>query len=510
MARYLISNRLAGRTDRKASRDSLNTVAASLSAFADVEPREEREAPPAEPHEVRRTLYIDTDPKELQERAKDWSPDVMVEPALPRYLSYSSLGSLVSALAPQTTQAVPAGVARTLRVTVRGAGKWLPDALGLLVLASAIDPGVRPGTRVQSTSDGNGTLAFQYNPKLWSPVLLILEPWQGYWGWWQASPQDGTTFDLPALPKSGPLGWWHQLVGLAQDAPGRGKGVRIGVVDSGVGPHPYLPAVNSLGAFTGGNFDPGGGADVQVHGTHVAGIIGARPADGSGDYRGIADGADLLAVRVFPATGSADQGDTALAIDLLASQGADLINMSLGGPQYSEIENDAIVAAQERGTMCLAAAGNDFGGPVAFPAAYPQSVAVSAVGLLGASPDGTTAAHTMPSQADRYTAGGLFFPDFSNIGPKVACAAPGVGIISTVPRRPAVNAPYAALSGTSMATPVACASLATWLARDQTYLSSARGTERVARAAAILAATLVPVGLNPIYVGSGVCRASPM
>jgi len=303
-------------------------------------------------------------------------------------------------------------------------------------------------------------------------------------------------------------------VGMGRYARNRsGDGIKIGVVDTGVGPHPYLSHVRSLGSTAGAAYDPSpeAGVDVQQHGTHVCGIIAARPVDGSGDYAGIADGADVMAIRVFPPDGAADQGDIAEAIDLLAAEhDADLINLSLGSPQPSAIERDAIIAAAERGTLCCAAAGNSFGGPTMYPAAYPETAAVSALGLTGTSPPGTMAAHATPLQADKFAPGGLFLADFSNLGPEIICAAPGVGIISTVPARAEVVAPYASKSGTSMASPIVCAAVATLLSHDRAYLGLPRGVRRAQRAAATLAASLQPVELSPLYVGGGLSRAWPI
>jgi subtilisin family serine protease len=262
----------------------------------------------------------------------------------------------------------------------------------------------------------------------------------------------------------------------------------------------------------GGHYDPAprAGEDVERHGTHVSGILAARPVEGSGDYRGIADGAEVVSVRVIDEQENADQGDVAEAIDLLSrGHEADLINLSLGGAAPSLIELDAILAALEAGTLCIAAAGNDFGQPLLFPAAYPQVMSISALGLLGAYPAGTSAAGTVPARADMFGPNGLYLANFNDVGPQLDGTAPGVGIVSTVPSWAEVATPYAAMSGTSTASPVACASLATLLSQDPIYRSTPRDATRAGRAAAVMKASLFPLGLDPVLAGSGMSRAWP-
>src|SRR5262249_25874873 len=150
---------------------------------------------------------------------------------------------------------------------------------------------------------------------------------------------------LPALPRRGPVAWWHHAVGVGRYVPALGEGIRVGVVDTGLGPHPYLQHAKRVGAIVRGVLDESADAtnDVAEHGTHVAGIIGARPTDLQ-DFAGIAPGADLVAIRVYPGggapgaeAGSATNGDIAEAITRLSEQEhCDIINLSSGGLMRSE------------------------------------------------------------------------------------------------------------------------------------------------------------------------------
>src|SRR5215468_7686533 len=91
--------------------------------------------------------------------------------------------------------------------------------------------------------------------------------------------------------------------------------------------------------------------------------------------------------------------------------------LSLGGTQPSQIEQDALRTALDYGTLCIAASGNSFSQPVMYPGAYPEAVAISAVGLVGVYPPGSMEAHslpTLPTQLDRIGPYGLFVADFSN------------------------------------------------------------------------------------------------
>ncbi|MEV6596166.1 S8 family peptidase [Actinoplanes sp. NPDC051346] len=206
-----------------------------------------------------------------------------------------------------------------------------------------------------------------------------------------------------------------------------GAGVTVAVIDSGVeASHPdlagnVLPGIDLVAGTSGVSSDPNG------HGTHVAGTIAAVTGNGTG-ISAIAPDARILPVRALNASGSGVMSDVATGIVYAADQGAQIINMSLGAPNQVASVTNAIAYARSRGVVVVAAAGNyrTNGSPTMWPAADPGVIAV-------ASTDST----------DTYSG-------FSNRGSYVDVAAPGTGILSTVP---VARGGYAYYSGTSMASP---------------------------------------------------------
>jgi len=408
-----------------------------------------------------------------------------------------------------------AGIGATLELNIASAGGAASDALVNVLIANAV---AGSSTVLATTTGANGRASVTYNPNTSYPVAAFIMPKAGLWSWAQSYPQNGMTIQLPELPRNGPLGWWHWLLGMTNYADQRGQGIRVGVVDTGVGPHPYLQHVQSAGAFINGGADtsPNAAKDVADHGTHVTGIIAAKPTSGSKDFGGICAGAEVFVARVYAGGGPAGQegtasnGDIASAIDALAStQHVDVMNLSLGGPAPSEIEADAIMSAIEAGVLVICAAGNGNGAPVVYPAASPGAVAVSALGIPGTFPSGSIDALSVPQQADHFAASGIYAASFNNIGPQVACVGPGVGIISTVPHSGPGKPAYAAMSGTSMASPAVCASLAAILSQDQTYRKMPRNAARAQYAWNVLARGLRQLGLSSQYQGFGLASTLP-
>ena len=97
----------------------------------------------------------------------------------------------------------------------------------------------------------------------------------------------------------------------------------------------------------------------------------------------------------------------------------------------------------------------------------------------------------------------LFLAAFSCFGTNLACAAPGVGIVSTVPDRGTQKGLYMEMDGTSMASPAACGVLAVILSKDAAYLASPRDISRTTVARNLLAQHCKPIGLAVKYEGRG-------
>lgn len=247
---------------------------------------------------------------------------------------------------------------------------------------------------------------------------------------------DGTLWGL--IKTKAPLAW-----GLT-----RGQGAVVAVLDSGISlDHPELtggiwqnPDEQVDGRDDDGNgiaddvygadFVHGDGTpdDEQGHGTHVAGTIAAAADDGNPAV-GMAPDAQIMPLKFLDGSGAGNVGDAISAIDYAIDKGADVINASWGGPDYSSALKDAIDRAGQAGVVFAAAAGNDGTSNDSEPN-YPASMELpSLISVAAIERSGELAS-------------------FSNYGAdSVDIAAPGTGIYSTVPGG------YESWSGTSMATP---------------------------------------------------------
>ena len=496
MARFVMASRRAGkfqdrekRAARRAMDESFGLLEGRVNLLSDSNPDDQGS---------RRVAVFDADPVEMELRSEQLPADVIVEPEILHWEAAVMPRDLQDMQ--RQPQAGPeilgGGTALTVRVT--GSGQPLEGAEVLLFLQGF--GGFRH--RMEGLTNAGGEIDFEFS-FFFQPLGVIVTPAGGFWDVLVRGGSGTVDVDCPPLPADGPHAWWHEVLNLGDFEVTRGEGIRVGVIDSGVGPHPNLGHVTDIGSFINGLADPAGGADSGSHGSHVCGTIGARPTNG-GDYAGIAPGVALFSARVFPPGQGANQGDIVQAIDALSrDHQADLINMSLGAPVGSEIERDAIQDALERGTLCVCAAANS-AGPVEFPAAFDETVAISALGRLGWGPPGSQASMVVPQEADRFGDDQLYLADFSCFGPEVTAGAPGVGIISTVPARHGLQAPYGAMNGTSMASPAACGALAVLLASDAAYQGLPRSQIRAERARTLLRTNCLDIGLDSDFQGHGV------
>lgn len=265
---------------------------------------------------------------------------------------------------------------------------------------------VEPNYYVRLAITPNDPL-FKYQYALNNPGGTLLVP---------GSPQGKSRADIRACEA------WEETKGV--------KEVLIAVIDSGIDLlHPDIKTkIRSSGRdFVNNDFDA---TDDHGHGTHVAGIAGAATNNNEG-IAGVAWNCEVLPLKVIDKEGSGLYSWVAEAIIWAADNKADVINLSIGGDEPSQTLESALRYAYEKNVTIIAAAGND-GGPVLYPAAYDNyCLAVAATDYNDTR------------------------PEWSNFGPEIDVAAPGVKVVSLVPTwyfGPG-SLPYGYGSGTSMAAP---------------------------------------------------------
>ncbi|GAB1542066.1 S8 family serine peptidase [Scytonema sp. NUACC21] len=161
----------------------------------------------------------------------------------------------------------------------------------------------------------------------------------------------------------------------------KGNGITVAVIDTGVTRVPDLAETQFVPGYDFVN-DKVEADDDNGHGTHVAGTIAQSTNNGYG-VAGIAYEAKLMPLKVLSAYGGGTVADIAEAIKFAADNGADVINMSLGGGGESQLMKDAIEYAYRKGVAIVAAAGNENENSAAYPARYPHVIGVSAIGSDG-------------------------------------------------------------------------------------------------------------------------------
>jgi serine protease len=210
----------------------------------------------------------------------------------------------------------------------------------------------------------------------------------------------------------------------------KGSGVTVAVIDTGITKVRDLYETKFVKGYDFVN-DNETAKDDNGHGTHVAGTV-AQATNNKYGVAGVAYEANLMPLKVLGADGGGTVADIAEAIKFAANNGADVINMSLGGGGESQLMKEAIEYAHRKGVVIIAAAGNENTDGSSYPARYPHVIGVSAFG-----PDGEKA-------------------PYSNFGAGIDISAPGgseAGAILQETINENGEGVFLGLQGTSMASP---------------------------------------------------------
>ena len=260
--------------------------------------------------------------------------------------------------------------------------------------------------------------------------------------------------------------WSLQKIGApAAWAASTGAGVRIGIVDTGVDlTHEDLAGkVVADTSCVGAKGDPakcaGSGQDEQGHGTHVSGIAAASKDNHVG-IAGVAPGADLVVAKVLSAAGSGTTEDINAGIRWVVDHGAKVVNLSLGDPNYliTSLQgtplSEGIQYAWAHGAIPVVASGNTNPGGIGLLGSsdYGNLNAII-VGATG--PNDEVAPYSSPLGNAKWS---IMAPGGNGGG------TPAGDILSSIWKKGQQNQ-YAALAGTSMASPHVTGAVALLLAR---------------------------------------------
>lgn len=276
---------------------------------------------------------------------------------------------------------------------------------------------------------------------------------------WFSLPPDlvrGPTDDTPGVRAD--ANWGMAVLGVERlRSVTRGKGITVGVIDTGCDrTHPLLSNVIDARDFTGST---SGAADRNGHGTHTSSTICATDPG-----IGVAPECSLVHGKGLSDGGSGAGGWIANAMEWCAGRGAVILSMSLGSSSEDGRITEMARQLSGDGVWVVAAAGNS--GPntpdVDWPGRSPWCISVAA----------------LDSQ--------LRPASFSSAGAKIDTAGPGVGIWGARP-----GGGLAQMSGTSMATPFVAGLLALYRAA---LLAAGRGTPHVAPLRVLLTDTSTDTG----------------
>ncbi len=267
-------------------------------------------------------------------------------------------------------------------------------------------------------------------------------------------------------------------------------------------------------------YDPGDAEEGQqssFHGTHVAGIVSAA-SDNNRGVAGVSWNTRIMPVRVLGKEGGTTY-DTVQAIYFAAGlpndlgvlprvgstvRPADIINLSLGGPDFSQMLHDAVMQVVASGVIVIAAAGNESTGAEFYPAAFSEVTGVSAVDMAG---DLACYSNFGADNADIAAPGGDLLSDLDNDGN-------ADGILSTMgdDTGTGIDFTYAFYQGTSMAAPhiagVAALMESVYDLLDPCIMKDLiRGTSECTGSAELGSITNYPKGVRDKELGYGLVDA---
>lgn len=209
---------------------------------------------------------------------------------------------------------------------------------------------------------------------------------------------------------------------------GWGEGVTVAVIDTGIADHPALK-----GNITHIDLINDGSEITSFHGTAVASLI----AGDSSLVKGISPSADILDIRALGSDGTGDAFTVALAIREAVNNNAQVINLSLGSPSDNAALKQAILYAQSKGVIIVAAVGNEGADQVSFPASYQ--------GVIGVGANDANEGYLT----------------FSNKGPQVDLTAPGIELTAA-----GVSNDVVLFTGTSASAPLVAGTVAHMLEQN--------------------------------------------
>ena len=335
--------------------------------------------------------------------------------------------------------------------------RYLAAALALLLLwglspaRAASDPAAEYMVRYRESAarlmESEGSVPFDVVSKSELDRLLA----QDLIEWYE---EDGDAFLLDAEPEASLTGalspyyddaqWNLDMIG-ADEAFQRnllGQGIRIGVIDSGVSPHPDFGSR----LLSGYNYTPDAKSyelhnteDLLGHGTRVAGLIAAA---GDSGYIGAAPGAEIVPLKCTNSNTVKISAICQAIYDAIDMFGCTVLNLSLGVATEYDALRDAISYADKRGVVVVAAAGNGRKETLMYPACYDTVIGVGAV-----------------------NGEGVVYAN-SNHNESVFLTAPGVSVRTT-----SCQGGYTTGTGTSFSVPQVAAAAAVLLGIDGTLTS---------------------------------------